>query len=719
MSLRARIVAAAQALLQRPTAARVPDWPSWLLNHPWMTQDALANHRDAFRRVPIVQAAIGQIQHDVASLPLRVYRVRGTKRTEIERADGNLPDLLLKANPIETGYSLRSATVGSLYICGNAYWFLQSFGGAPAEIWLLPAHMMDVETTENRGIRRYWYNRGVRESIDPRNMIHFRDYTPDDQPTGMARLEPVQAMYEAKFYALIWLREFFKKGGMVAGVWNVKDATRKFNDADFKAMMDRMDRLHSGYDKAWRAVIVEGLEFVRRGLTLSEMQIKEMLAEINAEICRAIGVPPWRLGIKEGANLGQSGANVDEQIYWTGTIKRTVTMIDAVLNERLCSLFGPDLVVEHDMSRVPALQAMAWDQSRSLVTMTGRPIMRVNEARDRLNLEPTGNARDDELWIPTSPLAGLGGDGGRGLAKDRTDAAAIALAAQGERREELRRQADVKLSRAEAATEAWFRAMFKRQRARVRAWLESHSAALGRGVRLVSIASDRVPLTVPEDAEEFDRFVRKLIAERGAEALSDIALDIDLNMRNAACEAFVRNEGVRVLSQVDETTTARIRDAIATGVREDDTLAGIITRVDEVFADAETWRAALIGRTETTRVYNFATNEAWKQTDGIVEMQEWLTARDGLGKRHAEDPAYAELDGQKVPLDGKFVVGTALMSYPGDPNAPVGESANCRCSLLPVLSQELAKWARWQSFMRAEPSGNGDGIALERIHAGT
>jgi hypothetical protein len=38
-------------------------------------------------------------------------------------------------------------------------------------------------------------------------------------------------------------------------------------------------------------------------------------------------------------------------------------------------------------------------------------------------------------------------------------------------------------------------------------------------------------------------------------------------------------------------------------------------------------------------------------------------------------------DGQRVPLTAPFQVGGASLMFPGDPTGPVGELANCRCSL--------------------------------------
>jgi hypothetical protein len=95
----------------------------------------------------------------------------------------------------------------------------------------------------------------------------------------------------------------------------------------------------------------------------------------------------------------------------------------------------------------------------------------------------------------------------------------------------------------------------------------------------------------------------------------------------------------------------------------------------------------------------------------VVGAQEWLTARDGLGGRHAEDPIYADLDGQTVGLEAKFHVGEEWLDFPGD--GPPSEACNCRCTIMPAeinenlrrTINEREQWAR----MFAPSSGNGNG----------
>lgn len=58
----------------------------------------------------------------------------------------------------------------------------------------------------------------------------------------------------------------------------------------------------------------------------------------------------------------------------------------------------------------------------------------------------------------------------------------------------------------------------------------------------------------------------------------------------------------------------------------------------------------------------------------------WVSRKDDRVR-----PTHIHANGQIVPINGTFEVGVAQLRYPGDALGPVGETINCRCSVIGVL----------------------------------
>lgn len=101
-----------------------------------------------------------------------------------------------------------------------------------------------------------------------------------------------------------------------------------------------------------------------------------------------------------------------------------------------------------------------------------------------------------------------------------------------------------------------------------------------------------------------------------------------------------------------------------------------------------------IGRTETHRALSQGRNEAVDQAVGRGDIKrenitkEWQTAEDGQVR-----DSHAYMDGQRVGQNEPFEDGDGnYLMFPGDPSAPVGTTANCRCFVqysVDYLAEEL------------------------------
>lgn len=153
------------------------------------------------------------------------------------------------------------------------------------------------------------------------------------------------------------------------------------------------------------------------------------------------------------------------------------------------------------------------------------------------------------------------------------------------------------------------------------------------------------------------------------------------SLGNAQIKAGLRARAATVSAQITNTTYQAIAKTLGDGITAGESIPQLADRVKAVFSDASDNRATLIARTETGSVMNStALKYAQSLPLGIVAGKSWLSVTGDDRTRHDHRLA----DGQTQPLDVPFRVGGYAMQHPGDPLAPIGETANCRCTMLMV-----------------------------------
>jgi len=163
---------------------------------------------------------------------------------------------------------------------------------------------------------------------------------------------------------------------------------------------------------------------------------------------------------------------------------------------------------------------------------------------------------------------------------------------------------------------------------------------------------------------------------------------------NPAGLRFLRDKGVRVSEGVNSTMARSLRNTIARVLSEGGTLGTLAQQIraswpqvkaaGSKFFNQQARRSVLIARTETAQIHNTARGhslEKWKD-EGLIETRTYLTAGDGPesgGGRTREH--HWTLDGKSEQIGIPWVSGLGnTLRWPADPEAPVVESANCRCA---------------------------------------
>ena len=219
---------------------------------------------------------------------------------------------------------------------------------------------------------------------------------------------------------------------------------------------------------------------------------------------------------------------------------------------------------------------------------------------------------------------------------------------------------------------------------------------LRRYARLVLEQQLRRGVHKADDEEQLRQEIERLLRIFGLRQLTDAANSAERGsavlIPPAAITDFLAMKQIHITGIMGETRAGverLIRETLIAGQREEPepTAAEIARRLRAALAANQDQerpfvvspeRAALIARTELVQAVNTGIVEGYRAT-GVAEL-EWLAYSDGnSGDRHHE-----RMNGQVVRLGEYFItpLGNRLR-YPGDPTAPIKETANCRCTVAP------------------------------------
>jgi len=160
----------------------------------------------------------------------------------------------------------------------------------------------------------------------------------------------------------------------------------------------------------------------------------------------------------------------------------------------------------------------------------------------------------------------------------------------------------------------------------------------------------------------------------------DVAFDVVPQRAIDIVDEWAGVAAESTLETITEDSARWLRGAHEEGLGIDDIAEQLN---DELFEGRlEDYVAERAARTGTVSTSNAGAHSAIEDSSAVAEQ--WLTAVDG---RERSD--HGEADGQVVAVDNTFAVGGVFLQHPGDPTAPVGQIANCRCSILPVFADEL------------------------------
>lgn len=370
----------------------------------------------AYRKLAPVRTVVDFLATAVATTPLKFYERTDAGRPRVY--DHPVARALRSPAPNLSTYRLLFGTVADLAVYAQAYWYGMKSETGRRMIVPLPPERVQPRDGDVISASEYWYWPGNAASAQPKiiraeDMVHFRLYDPVDRRTGSSKLEAVRNILREEIAASANREGFWKNAARPAGWIERPVDAPEWTSEDEKRFLEDWRALYSGDAKSGGTPIVaDGMKYHPEAFSPRDSEFVQGRKFVLEATARVYGIPLPLLSLTETATYA-STREFHKMLYQT-TLPPWFEMIQSEIELQMFPWFGEDptstnLYAEFDVEA--KIRGSFEEQAAVFKDLIGRPIMTAREGRDRLNLEPRDDPRDDELAIPTNNVALIPADG--------------------------------------------------------------------------------------------------------------------------------------------------------------------------------------------------------------------------------------------------------------------------------------------------------------------
>lgn len=359
------------------------------------------SYQQCYEQLEVVNRAINMIVDDVAAIktkvgePININSRPGVRKKTLEKLLNKEP------NPFQDIDSFKRGLIMDLMLDGNFFIYYDGL-----HMYHLPAVRMSVVSDKKNFVSHYMFDGQQRYEVD--EIIHVKENSYKSIYRGSSRLEPALRTMRI----ILEMRNFqdnFFKNGAVPGL--VLKSENTLNDRLKKKLTDEWSRKYKPGTGGKRPIILDGgLEIDQISSTsFKDLDFQQSIKDNEETVLKALGVPPILLDTGNNANL-----RPNHRLFYLETIIPIVNKVNSALER----FFGYEIY--EDTTYIEALRPELQDQASYLQTLVNGGILKPNEARDQLGLEPDEDPASNELRIPAN-IAGSAANpavGGRPPKKD-------------------------------------------------------------------------------------------------------------------------------------------------------------------------------------------------------------------------------------------------------------------------------------------------------------
>lgn len=700
--------------VKAPQASRTLLWPRWREGMPdWQMTDLTSYIEEGFDANAIIYSAIMFKVRAAYSAVLRAYE--GTRDEPVLLPYAHELSLLCdRPNHWQSFAELQAEMIVYFNLMGNAYvWYRRKQGSEyPLAFYNLRPDWVH-HLYQDQELKGYVYApAGVAlqdgTPLLAQDVMHIRLPNPGDPFAGMGKgFSPIAALARSADVdnaLTAFLKRFIDEGAMPRYLLSV-DAplNEQIVEEATEAWMERF-----GGEGNWLKPMIQGHGATTQKLSasLDELATAQLDARNESRIAMAFGVPLTL--IESRPDLVQATYSNKQQDYKMFLETTLLPELDMFQQEWRYYLRSDDgrKFAQYDLSKVPGYI----DKDARLAQIKDAfSIGAVTRAEYKRALGVSVTDADEVLYVPfavnilpvdagaSAPRSESGSDSAE---EDEGAAKALAVKARitPEHKQALWRLIDAKATSWEPQAQRAAREAFEHDRREILAIVGARQKAAYAEAKSVSWSLMLLDViaylsTASKDnwRKVFAPVLGAVVVDQGEQLNAHFGMQF--NVRNLLGEDWFQEYKMKFADDITDTSNETLHEMFEKALAEGWSVPKMERGIGQLFdrwtqagadpVDAEfalerqpAYRVETIARTETMRASNAGADALYK--DWGIQQREWIATLDNRVR-----DTHREANGQVRGMNEPFIIGGSPMMRPGD--GPIGEVANCRCTLLPVL----------------------------------
>lgn len=613
----------------------------------------------------------------------RLWLAKETEDGEDWLDDHELGPLLETPNPDMDMSDLLEFTSLYLDATGSCVWLKnRDVAGRVGSLYPYSGDDFTVRTADGRLYGEFTVNTASGSlRVPPSEVVYFRRSDPRDLHNGLGPLEAALAHVnignDMRRAITASLKNAIRPGAVLETTGD-----DPLTDAEFERLKETSRTEYAGVVNDGKLMLTERAKIQFLESSLKKLELGPMQGDVEAAICQCFTIHPGlvgaRIGLENAGGMSDSIAPALD-LYYDLAQKPIWNRIERTLTRQLLREVDadPTVRIKFDLSHISALEDDVL--ARATEASTAGKFWTVNEGRTHTGqqaLDPTDPRGEEFIDKPAPPpqIVDPNAADPNQPAKD----APVDMEAKAIRRHTHALMEAHARDLHDATLELMAADALAADKARVEHAIGMHSGTKDAGTDLTAeerkAIEERALQAIEQGKARWERNFRPTLSSVANQAVRQAgsSVGVSFDLLQPGLLDYVEREAAFLITNVSDTTKAKVQAAIQDGLQSGEGLAGVAKRIEDAGAFSRD-RAQLIATTEVTRTRNGAAREQlqkYADRTGLKTTKEWINSADER-VRHAHRDKPEGVGTEKVAIDQPFSNG---LMQPSEPN--------CRCSLL-------------------------------------